>query len=54
MVNLFEMLKKHEKILTEGLRSKDKKIFSITGEKGIGKTTLLRQVQQTLKDNNFE
>lgn len=43
-----------QKILTEGLRSKDKKIFSITGEKGIGKTTLLRQVQQTLKDNNFE
>jgi len=42
------------KILTEGLRSKDKKIFSITGEKGLGKTTLLRQVRQTLKDDNFE
>lgn len=42
------------KILTEGLHSKEKKIFSITGEKGIGKTTVLRQVRQTLENDNFE
>ncbi len=43
-----------QKILTDGLRSKDKKIFSITGEKGLGKTTLLRQVIQTLNGENIE
>ena len=42
------------KILTEGLHTKEKKIFSITGEKGIGKTTLLRQVMQTLQKDNLE
>ena len=31
-------------ILTEGLLSKDKKVFSITGDKGIGKTHLLRKI----------
>lgn len=31
-------------ILTEGLCSKDKKIFSITGDKGIGKSSLLSKV----------
>lgn len=31
-------------ILIDGLRSKDIKVFSITGEKGIGKTTFLKQV----------
>lgn len=41
-------------LLTENLASKDKKIYSITGEKGIGKTTLLRQVKQKLQDHNFE
>jgi len=41
-------------ILTESLQNKDKKIFSITGEKGLGKTTLLRQVKLRLKDVNYE
>ena len=31
-------------MLSDGLRSKDTKIFSITGEKGIGKSNLLKQV----------
>ncbi len=41
-------------ILSEGIRSKDKKIFSITGEKGIGKTTLLKQVIKNLEHDNLE
>ena len=42
------------KVLSEGLCNKEKKIFSITGEKGLGKTTLLRQVMHNLKSYNFE
>ncbi|MGN0030901.1 MAG: zinc ribbon domain-containing protein [Candidatus Gastranaerophilaceae bacterium] len=37
--------------LIEGLRSKDKKIFSITGDKGAGKSTLLKKV---IKDTERE
>lgn len=39
--------------LTEALNSKDKKIFSITGEKGIGKTTLLKRVIQSELNKDF-
>ena len=35
-------------ILQEGLCSRDKKIFSITGEKGIGKSSLLKSVIKNL------
>lgn len=41
-------------ILTEGIRSKDKKIFSITGEKGIGKSTLLKKVIKSLENSDLE
>ncbi len=41
-------------ILTEGLKNKDQKIFSITGEKGIGKTTLLKSVIKNLDNSNLE
>ena len=41
-------------LLAEGLSSKDEKIFSITGEKGIGKTSLLKSVINKLKDKNLE
>ena len=42
-------------ILFEGLRSKDKKLFSITGEKGIGKTTLLNKViAECIKKEKFK
>ncbi len=39
--------------LIEGLHSKDKKIFSITGEKGIGKTTLLNEVKKSELNKDF-
>lgn len=41
-------------ILSEGLRSKDTKIFSITGEKGIGKTFLLKQIIKNLETERLE
>ncbi|MBQ8460472.1 hypothetical protein IJ541_10280 [bacterium] len=41
-------------ILTEGLLSRDRKVFSITGEKGIGKTTLLNNAISALKNEKFE
>lgn len=40
--------------LTEGLRAKDVKIFSITGPKGIGKSNLLKQVINNFKQENLE
>ncbi len=41
-------------ILQEGLHSRDKKIFSITGEKGIGKTSILKSVIKTLGKDRYE
>lgn len=41
-------------LLSEGLLSKDEKVFSITGEKGIGKTSLLKSVIKKLEDQKFE
>ena len=41
-------------ILQEGLCSRDKKIFSITGEKGIGKSSLLKSVIKNLDKNRYE
>ncbi len=40
--------------LTEGILSTEKKIFSISGERGIGKTYLLKKVQEKLKSENFK
>lgn len=41
-------------MLSDGLRSKDTKIFSITGEKGIGKSNLLKQVIKNLEPDRLE
>ena len=41
-------------ILLEGLNSKDKKIFSINGEKGIGKTTVLKTIINRKAEDNFK
>ena len=41
-------------LLAEGIKSKDKKIFSITGEKGIGKSYLLKGVINDLKGENYK
>lgn len=41
-------------ILEDAILSKEKKFFSITGEKGIGKTYLLKNAISDLKDNNFK
>lgn len=41
-------------ILMDGLLAKDKKIFSITGEKGIGKSTLLSKVMASLSNNKLQ
>lgn len=41
-------------LLTEGLRSRDKKVFSISGDKGIGKTTLLKSVIKNLENDRLE
>ena len=41
-------------ILIEGLKSKDQKIFSITGEKGLGKTSLLKDIIITLGKERYE
>lgn len=40
-------------ILTDEICSKDKKVFSISGGRGLGKTTLLRQVIEALKNENL-
>lgn len=40
-------------VLTQGLLSDEKKIFSISGEKGIGKTYVLKETIKKLKDHNF-
>ena len=41
-------------ILQEGLRSRDRKIFSITGEKGIGKSSILKNVIKNLGKDRYE
>jgi len=41
-------------ILQDGLHSKKQKIFSITGEKGLGKTTLLKKAIQNPANQNLE
>ena len=40
--------------LTDGLLTKEKKIFSITGDKGIGKSTLLTKAMAKLDKYNFQ
>lgn len=40
-------------LLIEGLQSRDKKIFSITGDKGIGKSTLLAKVIKHFDKDKF-
>ena len=40
-------------LLLDGLHSQDKKIFSITGPKGIGKSTLLNKSRDKLQEKNF-
>lgn len=37
-------------ILVKGILSKDKKIFSLSGEKGVGKSIVLKTIMQELKD----
>ncbi len=41
-------------ILQEGLRSRDRKIFSITGEKGIGKSSILKNAIKALGKDRYE
>ena len=41
-------------LLFDGIHSKDKKIFSITGEKGIGKTSLLKRIISDEDCKNFK
>jgi tetratricopeptide (TPR) repeat protein/ribosomal protein L40E len=41
-------------ILKDGIESKDKRFFSITGEKGIGKTYLLKKIITSLKDSKYQ
>lgn len=40
-------------VLTQGLLSDNKKIFSLSGEKGIGKSVVLKEVVSRLKDHKF-
>lgn len=40
-------------VLVQGLLSDDKKIFSLSGEKGIGKSFVLKEAVTKLKDHNF-
>lgn len=40
-------------IIVEGFLSNDKRIFSISGEKGIGKSYVLKEVISKLKDHNY-
>lgn len=41
-------------ILQDGLKSKDKKIFSITGEKGLGKSSILKNAVNILGKDKYE
>ena len=41
-------------ILSDGILDKDKKIFSITGDKGIGKSTLLFKLIEKFSKNNLQ
>ena len=40
--------------IIEGLDSKEKKVFSISGEKGIGKTTVLKAVMHKMAEKNLK
>ncbi len=40
-------------VLTQGLLSEDKKIFSLSGEKGIGKTFVLKNTIKKLQEHKF-
>ena len=40
-------------ILVKGLSSQDKKIFSLSGEKGAGKSLVLKAIMMSLKEKNF-
>lgn len=40
-------------ILVRGIKSKDKKIFSLSGEKGCGKSVVLKSVMQDLKNYSW-
>ncbi len=40
-------------ILVKGILSKDKKIFSLSGEKGVGKTVVLKAIMHDLSSRNF-
>lgn len=40
-------------VLTQGLLSDDKIIFSLSGEKGIGKSVVLKETIQKLQEHNF-
>ena len=40
-------------ILVKGILSNDKKIFSLSGEKGIGKTVVLKAIMHDLSNKNF-
>ncbi len=51
--NLYNQSKAFE-VLVEGLRSRDKKIFSISGDKGIGKSSLLKKVMKSLDAEKLE
>ena len=41
-------------VLKEGLFSKTQKVFSISGEKGIGKTSVLNKLKHILSNNNID
>lgn len=41
-------------ILLDGLKSKNQKVFSITGEKGIGKSYILKQAMSALGQDKYE
>lgn len=41
-------------ILTDGLLSRDKKVFGIAGEKGVGKSSLLKEVKKNLEKQNLQ
>ena len=40
-------------VLTQGILSDDKEIFSLSGEKGIGKSYVLKETVKKLQDHNF-
>ena len=40
-------------IIVEGLNSKDKKVFSVSGDKGVGKTTVLKTIIHRMSDKKL-